>query len=80
MSYVVELLAADELPAGVDRVIVERDHGPCVVLLAGLAASTWRRIGGWESDISLRRMVRFCEHSRARERRLVGEAQVRRIR
>ena len=48
MQYEVKAVDADELPDGVDAVIVERGDGTAVMLLTGRPAQIWAAMRGWE--------------------------------
>lgn len=50
MNYGVQVVADDELPAGIKRVIVERSGGQQpLLLLAESVAGTWAFIQEWET-------------------------------
>lgn len=51
MKYLVEAVADNALPAGVERVIVERDDGPPVLLISGEAARCWEFMRCWEDTL-----------------------------
>lgn len=48
MKYLVHTVANHELPEGVERVIVERDEGPPLLIISGEAARCWRFMRAWE--------------------------------
>lgn len=49
MKYEVQVVDDDELPTGIQRVIVERpDRGP-LLLLTKSAAQTWSFLQAWEA-------------------------------
>lgn len=50
MKYQVQVVGKDELPAGVERVIVERRDGTPLLLLTEAAAGTWLMMQRWEAD------------------------------
>lgn len=51
MHYLVQTVAAHELPEGMDHLIVERDNGePPVLLVAGGPAAVWRFMRAWEDE------------------------------
>lgn len=50
MNYGVQVVADDELPAGIKRVIVERTGGlQPLLILAESVAGTWRFLQEWET-------------------------------
>ena len=49
MKYSVRVVGNDELPEGIERVIVERPEGAPLLLLAESAAQTWRFLCEWQS-------------------------------
>jgi hypothetical protein len=50
MNYAVRVVGSDELPEGVERVLVERMDGTPLLLLAPSAAGTWTMIQAWEAE------------------------------
>jgi hypothetical protein len=54
MKYDVRAVEDDELPEGVDRVIVEREDGSAVLLVSGEPARCWRFMRAWEDTLEPR--------------------------
>jgi hypothetical protein len=48
VKYLVHAVGDHELPEGVERVIVERDNEPPLLLISGEAARCWRFMRAWE--------------------------------
>lgn len=51
MRYTVQTVADHELPAGVNKVIVERGDGTAVMLLNGEPARCWHMMRAWEDSL-----------------------------
>lgn len=51
MNYEVQVVADDELPEGVSRVIVEREGAPPLLLLCGEPARTWLFMRSYEDTL-----------------------------
>lgn len=50
MKYAVQVVDNSELPAGIERVIVERAGQAPLLILAESAARTWRFLQRWEES------------------------------
>jgi hypothetical protein len=50
MRYEVQVVDSGELPAGIERVLVERECGTPLLLLAPSAAGTWLMMQAWEAE------------------------------
>lgn len=51
MQYEVQTVGENDLPAGINRVIVERDDGDPILLINGEPARCWRFMRAWEESI-----------------------------
>lgn len=51
MQYAVLTVDDSELPDGVDRVIVERENEPPLLILAGEPARCWQWMRRWENTL-----------------------------
>ena len=51
MKYIVEIVGDDELPGGMESVIVERDDEPPLLLLSGTVARCWSMMQAYEATL-----------------------------
>jgi hypothetical protein len=51
VSYIVQVVGDDELPAGIHKVIVERDGLRPLLLINGEPARTWRFMCAYEAEV-----------------------------
>lgn len=51
MQYVVQTVEDNELPEGIDAVIVERADGTAVMLVSGRPAQVWAMMRGREDSL-----------------------------
>ena len=50
MKYIVQAVEDNELPEGITLVIVEREGGPNLLLVAGEHARGWHFLRAWEDS------------------------------
>lgn len=48
MRYQVQVVGIDEMPEGIDRLIVEREDGTALLLLSGVYADCWAFMRAYE--------------------------------
>lgn len=48
MQYAVQIVGDDDLPQGMNKVVVERGDGPPLLLINGEPARVWRFMRGYE--------------------------------
>lgn len=51
MQYAIQVVGNEELPEGVDRVIVERENEPPLMLISGELARCWRFVRAYEDAL-----------------------------
>lgn len=49
MRYQVQVVGNDEMPEGIDRLIVEREDGTVLLLLSGVYADCWQFMRAYEA-------------------------------
>lgn len=54
MNYAIQIVGDDELPQGMNKVVVERPDGTALMLINGDPARVWRWMMAWEDTLEPR--------------------------
>ncbi len=51
MQYAIQVVGDDDLPQGVNKVVVERNDGTALMMINGELARCWRFLRAWEDTL-----------------------------